>query len=42
MEGTPETQAFLWLADAGCLRALVEESRVGPRLTRSHVLAGGA
>lgn len=23
MEGIPEAQAFLWLGDAGCLRALV-------------------
>lgn len=40
MEGTPETQAFLWLGDAGCLRALVEESRESPRVARS--LLGGA
>ena len=31
MERTLETQAFLWLRDAGCLRALVEESRGAPR-----------
>lgn len=40
MKGTPETQAFLWLGDAGCLRALVEESRGAPR--PAIFLLGGA